>query len=113
MVAIVNNKSASAAEIFAGAMQDNKRAIIIGNSTYGKGSIQEVIPLKSGGAVILTTAKYYRPSGEPITQGGIRPDIKIQNNNGEAQMVNHYEYSDDTYLLYAVELLKNKKSYLF
>ena len=81
MVAIVNNKSASAAEIFAGAMQDNKRAIIIGNSTYGKGSIQEVIPLKSGGAVILTTAKYFRPSGEPITQGGIRPDIKIQNNN--------------------------------
>ncbi len=113
MVAIVNNKSASAAEIFAGAMQDNKRAIIIGNSTYGKGSIQEVIPLKSGGAVILTTAKYFRPSGEPITQGGIRPDIKIQNNNGAAQMANHYEFSDDAYLLYAVELLKNKKSYLF
>ena len=81
MVAIVNNKSASAAEIFAGAMQDNKRAIIIGDSTYGKGSIQEVLPLKSGGAVILTTAKYFRPSGEPITQSGIRPDIKIHNNN--------------------------------
>ena len=112
MVAIVNNKSASAAEIFAGAMQDNKRAIIIGNSTYGKGSIQEVIPLKSGGAVILTTAKYFRPSGEPITQSGIRPDIKIHNNN-RAQMTNHGKYSDDTYLLYAVELLKNKKSYLF
>ena len=113
MVAIVNNKSASAAEIFAGAMQDNKRAIIIGNSTYGKGSIQEVVPLKSGGAVILTTAKYFRPSGEPITQSGIRPDIKIHNNNREAKMTNHGEYSDDTYLLYAVDLLKNKKSYLF
>ncbi len=113
MVAIVNNKSASAAEIFAGAMQDNKRAIIIGNSTYGKGSIQEVVPLKSGGAVILTTAKYFRPSGEPITQSGIRPDIKIYNNNREAKMTNHGEYSDDTYLLYAVDLLKNKKSYLF
>ena len=113
MVAIVNNKSASAAEIFAGAMQDNKRAIIIGNSTYGKGSIQEVVPLKSGGAVILTTAKYFRPSGEPITQSGIRPDIKIHNNNREAKMINHGEYSDDTYLLYAVDLLKNKKSYLF
>ena len=113
MVAIVNNKSASAAEIFAGAMQDNKRAIIIGNSTYGKGSIQEVIPLKSGGAIILTTAKYFRPSGEPITQGGIKPDIKIYNNNSELQMTNHGEYSDDTYLLYALELLKNKKSYLF
>ena len=113
MVAIVNNKSASAAEIFAGAMQDNKRAIIIGNSTYGKGSIQEVVPLKSGGAVILTTAKYFRPSGEPITESGIRPDIKIHNNNREAKMTNHGEYSDDTYLLYAVDLLKNKKSYLF
>ena len=113
MVAIVNNKSASAAEIFAGAMQDNKRAIIIGDSTYGKGSIQEVVPLKSGGAVILTTAKYFRPSGEPITQSGIRPDIKIHNNNREAKMTNHGEYSDDTYLLYAVDLLKNKKSYLF
>ena len=113
MVAIVNNKSASAAEIFAGAMQDNKRAIIIGNSTYGKGSIQEVVPLKSGGAVILTTAKYFRPSGEPITQSGIRPDIKIHNDNREAKMTNHGEYSDDTYLLYAVDLLKNKKSYLF
>ena len=113
IVAIVNNKSASAAEIFAGAMQDNKRAIIIGNSTYGKGSIQEVIPLKSGGAVILTTARYFRPSGEPITQSGIRPDIKIHNNNREAKMTNHGEYSDDTYLLYAVDLLKNKKSYLF
>lgn len=113
MVAIVNNKSASAAEIFAGAMQDNKRAIIIGDSTYGKGSIQEVVPLKSGGAVILTTAKYFRPSGEPITQSGIRPDIKIQNNNREAKMTYHGEYSDDTYLLYAVDLLKNKKSYLF
>ena len=84
MVAIVNNKSASAAEIFAGAMQDNKRAIIIGDSTYGKESIQEV-PLKSGVAVILTTAKYFRPSGEPITQIGIRPDIKIHNNNREAK----------------------------
>ena len=113
MVAIVNNKSASAAEIFAGAMQDNKRAIIIGDSTYGKGSIQEVVPLKSGGAVILTTAKYFRPSGEPITQSGIRPDIKIHNNNREAKMTNHGEYPDDTYLLYAVDLLKNKKSYLF
>ena len=113
MVAIVNNKSASAAEIFAGAMQDNKRAIIIGDSTYGKGSIQEVVPLKSGGAVILTTAKYFRPSGEPITQSGIRPDIKMHNNDREAKMTNHGEYSDDTYLLYAVDLLKNKKSYLF
>ena len=113
MVTIVNNKSASAAEIFAGAMQDNKRAIIIGNSTYGKGSIQEVIPLKSGGAVILTTARYFRPSGEPITQSGIRPDIKIQNNNKELQKNYTGEYSNDAYLSYALEFLKNKKSYLF
>ena len=113
MVAIVNDKSASGAEIFAGAMQDNKRAIIIGNSTYGKGSIQEVIPLKSGGAVILTTAKYFRPSGEPITRGGIRPDIKIRNNNIELQINAKGEYPNDEYLSYAIELLKNKKSYLF
>ena len=113
MVAIVNDKSASGAEIFAGAMQDNKRAIIIGNSTYGKGSIQEVIPLKSGGAVILTTAKYFRPSGESISQGGIRPDIKIRNNNNEPQINAKGEYPNDEYLSYAIELLKNKKSYLF
>ena len=63
--------------------------------------------------LLLTTAKYFRPSGEPITQSGIRPDIKMHNNDREAKMTNHGEYSDDTYLLYAVDLLKNKKSYLF
>ena len=80
---IVNKYSASAAEIFAGAMQDNKRAIIVGTATYGKGSIQSVIPLSDGGAIKLTTARYFRPSGKPISELGIRPDILVKSSMHE------------------------------
>ena len=80
---IVNKYSASASEIFAGALQDNNRAIVVGTATYGKGSIQSVIPLSDGGAIKLTTARYIRPSGAPINKLGIRPDILVKSTNIE------------------------------
>ena len=83
---IVNKYSASASEIFAGALQDNNRAIVVGTATYGKGSIQSVIPLSDGGAIKLTTARYIRPSGAPINKLGIRPDILVKSTNIEKHL---------------------------
>jgi carboxyl-terminal processing protease len=78
MVVLVNQGSASAAEIVAGALQDDQRAVIMGHRTFGKGSVQTVIPLKSGAALKLTTARYYTPSGHSIQDEGIEPDVPIQ-----------------------------------
>jgi len=78
LAVLVNKGSASAAEIFAGAMRDNKRGIVIGTTTFGKGSVQTVIPLKDESALRLTTAAYYTPSGENIMDKGIEPDIKVE-----------------------------------
>jgi carboxyl-terminal processing protease len=78
IVVIINNGSASAPEIVAGALQDNKRAVIIGEKSFGKGSVQTIIPLSGGTAMKLTTARYYTPSGKSIQAEGILPDILVQ-----------------------------------
>jgi carboxyl-terminal processing protease len=78
VVVLVNGESASAAEIVAGALQDNKRATIVGTKTYGKGSIQTVIPFGDGTGMELTTAYYYTPSGRRIQGQGVIPDIVVE-----------------------------------
>lgn len=78
IVVLINGGSASASEILAGALQDNHRAIIAGTKSFGKGSVQVVLPLTNGGALKLTTARYYTPSGRSIQAKGIDPEIVIE-----------------------------------
>jgi carboxyl-terminal processing protease len=101
LVVLINNGSASAAEIVAGALQDHKRAILLGETTFGKGSVQSIIPLKNKGAIRLTVSKYYLPSGKSISEIGVMPDIKIEE-KGEKFLINT---DTDNQLNYAVKLL--------
>jgi carboxyl-terminal processing protease len=79
MVVLVNENSASASEILAAALRDNKRAVLVGKKTYGKGLVQTVYPLRNGGALKLTTQKYYTPAGIDINEVGITPDYEVDN----------------------------------
>ena len=78
LIVLINYGSASASEIVAGALKDHKRAILVGENSYGKGSVQSVIPLKNKGALRLTISKYYLPSGKSISEVGVTPDIEIE-----------------------------------
>tara|TARA_B100001248_G_scaffold258841_1_gene243824 strand:- start:118 stop:1254 length:1137 start_codon:yes stop_codon:yes gene_type:complete len=103
VVVLINNGSASASEIFAGALKDHKRAIIIGESSYGKGSVQSIIPLKNGGGMRLTISKYYLPSGKSISEVGVTPDILVEE-NGKDFKINSEQ---DNQLNYAIKLFNS------
>jgi len=100
LIVLINNGSASASEIVAGALQNQKRAILLGETTYGKGSVQSIIPLKNRGAIRLTISKYYLPSGESISEIGVTPDIKIEEEDENFSI----NTATDNQLNYAVKL---------
>ena len=101
LLVLINYGSASASEIVAGALKDHKRAIILGENSYGKGSVQSIIPLNNKGAIRLTVAKYYLPSGKSISEVGVRPDIEV-NEEGENFKI---KTETDNQLNYAIKLL--------
>ena len=101
LVILINYGSASASEIVAGALKDHKRAILIGESSYGKGSVQSIIPLNNEGAIRLTIAKYYLPSGKSISEVGVTPDIEILEESADFKI----NSDSDNQLSYAVKLL--------
>jgi len=103
LIVLINAGSASASEIVAGALQDHKRAILLGETTFGKGSVQSIIPLKNKGAIRLTVSKYYLPSGKSISEIGVSPDIKIEE-EGEDFVINT---ESDNQLNYAINLFSS------
>ena len=101
LIVLINYGSASASEIVAGALKDHKRAILLGESSYGKGSVQSIIPLKNNGAIRLTIAKYYLPSGKSISEVGVSPDIEIDESSDDFRI----KTETDNQLNYAIKLL--------
>ena len=101
LLVLINYGSASASEIVAGALKDHKRAIILGENSYGKGSVQSIIPLKNKGAIRLTVAKYYLPSGKSISEVGVSPDIEVNEEGDEFRI----KSETDNQLNYAIKLL--------
>ena len=104
LIVLINYGSASASEIVAGALKDHKRAIILGENSYGKGSVQSIIPLKNRGAIRLTIAKYYLPSGKSISEVGVTPDIKIEEESENFK----FNSETDNQLNFAIKLLNGK-----
>ena len=103
VVVLINNGSASASEIFAGALKDHKRAIILGENSYGKGSVQSIIPLRNGGGMRLTISKYYLPSGKSISEVGVTPDILVEEIGEDFKMSS----DKDNQLNYAIKLFNS------
>ena len=103
IVVLINNGSASASEIFAGALKDHKRAIILGENSYGKGSVQSIIPLRNGGGMRLTISKYYLPSGKSISEVGVTPDILVEETEDNFKI----NSANDNQLNYAIKLFNS------
>ncbi len=103
IIVIINNGSASASEIFAGALKDHKRAIILGEASYGKGSVQSIIPLGNGGGIRLTISKYYLPSGNSISEVGVTPDIFVEEKGNDFKI----NSEKDNQLNYALKLFNS------
>ena len=103
IIVLINHGSASASEIFAGALKDHKRAIILGENSYGKGSVQSIIPLRNGGGMRLTISKYYLPSGNSISEVGVTPDILVKE-TGDDFKINS---KNDNQLNYALKLFNS------
>ena len=101
LLVLINYGSASASEIVAGALKDHKRAILLGENSYGKGSVQSIIPLKNKGAIRLTVAKYYLPSGKSISEIGVSPDIEINEETDDFRI----KTETDNQLNYAIKLV--------
>ena len=102
LIVLINYGSASASEIVAGALKDHKRAILVGENSYGKGSVQSIIPLKNNGAIRLTISKYYLPSGKSISEIGVNPDIKVEEKSENFKI----NSENDNQLNFALKLLK-------
>ena len=103
IIVLINNGSASASEIFAGALKDHKRAIILGENSYGKGSVQSIIPLRNGGGIRLTISKYYLPSGDSISEVGVTPDIVVEESEDNFKI----NSENDNQLNYALKLFNS------
>jgi carboxyl-terminal processing protease len=103
VIVLINNGSASASEIFAGALKDHKRAIILGENSFGKGSVQSIIPLRNGGGMRLTISKYYLPSGKSISDVGVTPDIFVEETGSNFKI----NSENDNQLSYALKLFNS------